>query len=169
MRRRSFLAGGAALLACARPAPRTPPEAVVERIYEPYTRGLGGRRRLETAAPWTDEMRDLIVRAFERSRELEQPFIDFDPFFGAQEIVLGDLAIAVESPPADGRAVMCATILWRSAAFGASTTPAAKTGICARSALKRSRRLRGRKSSRTCSRLWAPMRARSHAMRLPNA
>jgi hypothetical protein len=91
-----------ALAGCAEPAPSEAPERVVERLYDPYF-GRAEAQRLENAAPWTDDLRELIAQADRRTRATGAPWITINPFFGASDVLLGDLAVTPEAPPEGGR------------------------------------------------------------------
>jgi hypothetical protein len=104
MQRRAFLAGflAGSLAACAQPAPRVAPEEVVQRLYDPYF-GRAEAERLENAAPWTDDLKDMIARASRQARASNVAWITFNPFFGSDDVSLGELAVSAQAPPADER------------------------------------------------------------------
>jgi hypothetical protein len=109
MLRRNFILCAIALAACGPQLPSVPPERVVERVYDPYFgRGDGGRRRLENAAPWTDDLKNMIAAADRRAMQTGKSWISVDPFFNAREVEVGQLAVTAEAPPAEGRATIIA-------------------------------------------------------------
>lgn len=102
--RRTFLAMAAAwLIACA-PPPGADPVATVEPLYQPY---LSGRNPpdLESAAPWSDEMKGLLAKMEDAAGDQAAPVLDFDPLIDGQDFEVTNLAVSVEQPPADGRSV----------------------------------------------------------------
>lgn len=107
MLRRSVLAALAlALAACSGPAPGADPVSTVEPLYEPYLARQNPPSDLSQAAPWTAELRELISRGLELSRQRNEPIAinDFDPIVDAQEWEISDLHVDLSEPVADGRA-----------------------------------------------------------------
>ncbi|MBL8551744.1 MAG: hypothetical protein JNJ73_17280 [Hyphomonadaceae bacterium] len=109
MLRRTFLLGAAALSACGPSLPAVPPERVVDRIYDPYRgRGEGGRMRLQNAAPWTDDLKNMIAAADRRAVQTGKTWIEVDPFLNARDVEVGQISATADAPPADGKATVTA-------------------------------------------------------------
>ena len=108
MLRRTVLAVIVAVIvsACSGPAPGADPVSAVEPLYGPYLEKKNPPSDMTQAAPWTDEMRDLIRRGIELSRERNEPIAinDFDPIVDGQEWEISDLQVDLSEPAAEGRA-----------------------------------------------------------------
>lgn len=90
----------------AAPVDSTDPVAVVRALYTPYlTRDAQIPDMLQTA-PWTDSLRAEIQRVFAASQD--EPILDYDPIISAQDWEIASVDVALEAPPADGKAVVIA-------------------------------------------------------------
>ncbi|MET0181328.1 MAG: hypothetical protein ABW199_00425, partial [Caulobacterales bacterium] len=94
----------ACVIACSPPA-GDDPVSTVEPLYQSYLDGQNPPD-LANAAPWSNEMRDLLRQMKDASKEQEGPVIDFDPLIDGQDFEITDLTVSVEEPPANGRAVV---------------------------------------------------------------
>lgn len=101
------LAAAAALAACSPAQPGTDPASTIQPLYEPFVQNRNPPALLD-AAPWTDELRGLLQRAQEQGRDTGEPVIDFNPLIDGQDWEIDAVAVTLQEPAADGRAVVVA-------------------------------------------------------------
>ncbi|MBL8597681.1 MAG: DUF3828 domain-containing protein [Devosia sp.] len=82
------------------------PKALVDAIYAPYTT-LGTARAQDPAQYYSERLKGLIARnaAPSANDDSAPPVLDFNPFIGAQQALLRDLAISAPIER-DGKALV---------------------------------------------------------------
>src|ERR1700733_12844263 len=98
---------GAIFLAAACAGPVAPgPEKVIEKLYAPYISHAaetnGGE--WDKAPIYSQGFKAAIDHAFEYSKLLDQPVIDFDPIANGQDFSLKSLKVEIDKPAANGKA-----------------------------------------------------------------
>jgi hypothetical protein len=128
VRKRDFLIGGSALLAACTPpqaenteAPDGPravadPAAVIRPLYDRYMTPDAEFPSVQDQAPWSSSLWALLSAMTQRSEQINEPILDFDPLIGAQDYQLSDLNVANEAISEGSHAVVRAT-------FNNATTP----------------------------------------------
>ena len=92
-----------ALAACGgAPAAGSDPEATVQALYEPYVTNAANVPALENAAPWTEDLRAMLVYTAENV----EGGIGFDPLIDGQDYEITNLQVSAAEAPADGRTVV---------------------------------------------------------------
>lgn len=89
------------LAACGGPAAGRDPVSTVQGIYTPYEAHAANPPALQDAAPWTADLRALIVAA----KDVEGG-IGFDPVIDGQDYDLSALAVTAQAPPSGGKATV---------------------------------------------------------------
>jgi Protein of unknown function (DUF3828) len=97
------------VLACAAPKPGADPVAAVAPLYDRYVANQNPPGLLDLA-PWTHELRGLLARAMDLSKQQDEPnaVVDFDPIVDGQDWQISDVQVSISKPPADGRAEVVA-------------------------------------------------------------
>jgi hypothetical protein len=84
------------------------PGPVIEALYAPYIAGRGH----DALPPFSASLSALAEQA-ERAHDADpanggMPFFNFDPFIQGQDFEIASVAVTVDQPPADNRAVVTA-------------------------------------------------------------
>jgi hypothetical protein len=121
MKRRYFVMGAAfvAVAACSPPAntsesatseaPAAPdPAEIIRPLYERYMTdpAVTTFPSLENQAPWSDDIKAQLVAMMARSEERQEPILDFDPFIGAQDWQISNLAVTTDAVAENSHAVV---------------------------------------------------------------
>lgn len=110
-----MLAAAAALAACSPPSDRQQgperaaipdPADTVRPLYERYMTPGGTFSPLEEQAPWSAAMRAALVDMMARSRAVDEPILDFDPFIDAQDYQLASVAVTTDAVVENSHAVV---------------------------------------------------------------
>ncbi len=110
MQRRDLILGlsATALVACTPPQPEraktpeapravTDPAAVIRPLYDRYMTEGAQFPSLEEQAPWSNATRALLLAMIQRSQQINEPILDFDPIIAAQDYQLSNLNVATEA------------------------------------------------------------------------
>lgn len=108
MHRRDLILGlsAVALVACTPPQPEQTPEeqraipdpaAVVRSLYDRYMTEGAQFPPLEDQAPWSNATRALLLAMMQRSQQINEPILDFDPIIAAQDYQLSNLNVVTEA------------------------------------------------------------------------
>lgn len=84
------------------------PAALVTELYAPYLAG-GNVPDPLTAAPWTDDLHELIEKAIKLGKD--EPILDGDPIVDAQEWQISGLNVSTDARPEAGRVKATAKFL----------------------------------------------------------
>ena len=117
MRRRELMLalGAAALAACTPPqqsqdeAPAraaTDPAAVIRPLYDRYMTPDAEFPSFQEQAPWSNGLWTLLAAMSQRSEQINEPILDFDPIIGAQDYQLSNLDVANEAISEGSHAVV---------------------------------------------------------------
>lgn len=105
MNRRALLTmvAAAAIAACSRdttrptPASAPDPADAVRPIYTPYMTENATFPQFRDEAPWSADLWAKIEVMIQRSDEIDEPILDFDPAIGAQDGRVSNLVLTTES------------------------------------------------------------------------
>ncbi len=78
------------------------PEAVVEALYQPYVSNAATVPALENAAPWTEDLRAMLVHTADHV----DGGLGFDPLIDGQDYEITDLQVSTAEGPAEGQTVV---------------------------------------------------------------
>lgn len=117
MRRRELMLalGAAALAACTPPqegkgeAPAravTDPSAVISPLYARYMTLNAEFPSFQEQAPWSNSLWAVLSAMTQRSEQINEPILDFDPIIGAQDYQLSELNVANEAITEGSHAVV---------------------------------------------------------------
>lgn len=122
MRRRDVILtmSAAALAACSRQEAKTEtpadgaravtdPASVIRPLYDRYMTPNAEFPDFRNQAPWSDSLWALLEAMSQRSEQINEPILDFDPIIGAQDYQLGDLNVANEAVSEGSHAVVRAS------------------------------------------------------------
>lgn len=123
MRRRDLVLGlsAAALAACTPPqaekteAPSnnaravSDPAAVIRPLYDRYMTADAQFPSFQEQAPWSNSLWALLDAMTERSEQINEPILDFDPIIGAQDYQLSNLNVVTEALSEGSHAVVRAS------------------------------------------------------------
>lgn len=122
MRRRDLILtmSAAALAACSRQEAKTEapadgaravtdPASVIRPLYDRYMTPNAEFPDLRDQAPWSDGLSALLEAMRQRSAQINEPILDFDPLIDAQDHQLSDLNVANEAISEASHAVVRAS------------------------------------------------------------
>ena len=121
MRRRELMLAlsAAALAACTPPQSEVPaentqravadPAAVIRPLYDRYMTPVAQFPSFQEQAPWSNSLWALLSAMTQRSEQINEPILDFDPIIGAQDYQLSNLNVANEAVSEGSHAVVRAT------------------------------------------------------------
>lgn len=122
MRRRALILGlgVAALAACTPPQAEkietpegaravTDPAGVIRPLYDRYMTPDAQFPDFRDQAPWSDSLWALLSAMTQRSEQINEPILDFDPLIGAQDYQLSNLNVVTEAVSEGSHAVVRAT------------------------------------------------------------
>ena len=109
MRRRDLILtmSAAALAACSRQDAKTEapadgaravtdPAAVIRPLYDRYMTPNAEFPDFRNQAPWSDNLWTLLEAMMQRSQQINEPILDFDPLIGAQDYQLSNLNVTTD-------------------------------------------------------------------------
>lgn len=105
MLRRTIIAALLALAAACTPANETSggdahaapdPATVVSALYEPYMTEGATFPDFEHQAPWSASLWAALQAMTERSQQIGEPILDFDPLIDAQDYQLSNIAVTTD-------------------------------------------------------------------------
>ncbi|MEZ5971741.1 MAG: DUF3828 domain-containing protein [Hyphomonadaceae bacterium] len=120
MRRRDLMLAlaAAAVAACTPPQPEkggasaagssavTDPAAVIRPLYDRYMTPDAEFPSFQDQAPWSSSLWALLSAMTQRSQQINEPILDFDPLIGAQDYQLSNLNVANEAITEGSHAVV---------------------------------------------------------------
>lgn len=122
MRRRDLILtmSAVALAACSRQEAKTEtpadgaraatdPASVIRPLYDRYMTPNAEFPDFRNQAPWSDSLWALLEAMTQRSEQINEPILDFDPLIGAQDYQLSDLNVANEAIAQGSHAVVRAS------------------------------------------------------------
>lgn len=122
MRRRALILGlgVVALAACTPPQAEktetpegaravTDPAGVIRPLYDRYMTPDAQFPDFRDQAPWSDSLWALLSAMTQRSEQINEPILDFDPLIGAQDYQLSNLNVVTEAVSEGSHAVVRAT------------------------------------------------------------
>ncbi|MEQ1492260.1 MAG: DUF3828 domain-containing protein [Terricaulis sp.] len=118
MRRRELMLalGAAALAACTPPQAEAPanrtatdPAGVIRPLYDRYMTPDAQFPSFQEQAPWSSSLWAVLSAMTQRSEQINEPILDFDPIIGAQDYQLSDLNVVNEAVSEGSHSVVRAT------------------------------------------------------------
>lgn len=89
----------------------TDPSTVIRPLYDRYLTEGATFPPLQEQAPWSNSLRGLLAAMVQRSQQINEPILDFDPLINAQDYQLSNLSVANEAIADGSHAVVRVTFI----------------------------------------------------------